>query len=157
MPILHCTNVRQRLCSMSAVAIIALATCMSSQAAQSGHEVIGDWKFTSVLEGVEITSIDERQAKQLLGQVMAIRKEGVRFGDQQCGAPSFESKRVEPNMYVRREAQISARKLRLPNPVTVVDIGCTQVFIKQPNQAVIFWDGFFFGAARIKYPESARR
>jgi hypothetical protein len=142
---------------MSAAATVALATCIPSQAAQPGHEVIGDWKFTSVLEGVEITSIDENQAQQLLGHVMAIRKEGTRFGDQQCGSPSFETKRVEPNMYVRREAHIGAKKLRLPNPVTVVDIGCTQVFLKQPNQAVIFWDGFFFDAARVNYPDGAQR
>ena len=120
------------------------------KAAQSGNEVIGDWKFTSILDNVEITSIDDEQAKELLGRVMQIRRDGTRFGDQTCGAPSLETERVEPYMYIRREAQISAKKLRLPDPVDVVDIGCTRVFIKQHNKAVIFWDGFFFGALKIK-------
>lgn len=132
-------------------AMVAVAFLVSTQAlaVQPEPEVIGQWKFIAVLDGVDITSIDEVQAKQLLGRVMTISKEGTRFGDQTCGAPSFNSKRVEPNAYLLQEAQISATKLNLPNPVTVVDIGCTQVFVKAPGQAVIFWDGFFFSADRI--------
>jgi hypothetical protein len=132
------------------VTTTALAICAPLQAAQPGDTAIGNWKFTSVLDSVDITSIDEEQAKKLLGRIMTIRKDGTRFGDQTCSAPSLEVERVEPNIYVHREAKISARKLRLPNPVDVVDIGCTHVFIKQPNKAVIFWDGFFFGAVKIK-------
>jgi hypothetical protein len=150
MSFLHCTTIRQRIRSFWAVTAIALATCAPLKAAQSSHEAIGDWRFTSVLDNVEITSIDDEQAKKLLGRVMTIRKDGTRFGDQTCGAPSFATERVEPNIYVLREANISARKLRLPNPVDVVDIGCTHVFIKRRNRAVIFWDGFFFGAVKIE-------
>lgn len=138
-------------------AVISIAGCVPSQAAQPAERVVGDWKFTSVLDNVEITSIDDTQAGQLLGKIMSIRKEVTQFGDEKCGAPSLETQRVEPNIYVWREAKISAKKLRLPNPVTVVDIGCTQLFIKQPNQAVIFWDGFFFDATRIDHPKARRR
>lgn len=150
MPLLRPPAFCQRIRSFSAAAMIAIAVCTPSKAAQPGDEAIGDWKFTSVLDNVEITSIDDEQAKKLLGHVMKIRREGTRFGGQTCGAPSLEAERVEPNIYIRREAQISARNLRLPNPVDVVDIGCTRVFIKQRNKAVIFWDGFFFGASKIR-------
>jgi len=143
-------TLRQRVASLSAAATILLTICTPINAAQPGVVAIGDWRFTSVLDNVEITSIDDAQARKLLGRVMKIRKEGTRFGDQACGVPSLDTERVEPNMYVLREAQISARKLHLPNPVDVVDIGCTHVFIKQRNKAVIFWDGFFFGAVKIK-------
>jgi len=141
---------RQRIRSFLAVVAIAFATCTPLEAAQPGESAIGDWKFTSVLDNVEITSIDDVEAKKLLGRIMKIRKNGTQFGDQTCGAPSLETERVEPNIYVRREAKISARKLHLPNPVDVVDIGCTRVFIRKRDQAVIFWDGFFFGAVKIK-------
>lgn len=110
-----------------------------------------------MLDGVEITSIDEKQAKRLLGSVMTIQKEGTQFGPERCGAPSFESKQVETNAYMRQEAQISAAKLGLPNPVTVIDIGCTRVFVKNPDQAVIFWDGFFFSAQKIKSGNTSTR
>lgn len=144
------------LSSVFAIAI-AIAAGLPAQAVQPGHEVIGQWKFTSVLDGVKITSIDEHQAKQLLGRVMTIQNEGTKFGSESCGPPSLESKRVEPNAYVRQEAQINAARLRLPNPVTVVDIGCTQVFIKRADEAVIFWDGFFFAAKKIKSSRNVHR
>lgn len=142
---------------LTAMLVIAMTTSLPVHAAQPGREVIGQWKFTSVLDGVEITSIDEKQAKRLLGKVMTIRKEGTRFETESCGAPGFESKQVETKGYVRQEAQISATKLGLPNPVVVVDIGCTQVFIKKPDHAVIFWDGFFFNAQRIRPSKEPRR
>lgn len=138
-----------RLSSFAAIAMVALAASSAVQATQPGHEVIGEWKFTAVLDGVDITSIDEKQAKRLLGQIMTIKKEGIRFGDEKCGAPSFDSKRVEPRAYVLQEARIQTTKLGLPNPVTVVDLGCTQVFVKKANLAVIFWDGFFFNARKV--------
>lgn len=150
-------SVSLRFRSLAAMLVIAMTSSLPVHAAQPGQEVIGQWKFTSVLDGVEITSIDEKQAKQLLGQVMTIRKDGTRFGTESCGTPSFESKQVETNVYVLQEAQISATKLGLPNSVTVVDIGCTQVFIKKPDHAVIFWDGFFFSAQKIKPGENLHR
>ncbi|GAB3402772.1 hypothetical protein NX774_02185 [Massilia agilis] len=128
---------------------IGLAASAPSYAGQAGHEIIGNWKFTSVLDGVDIAQMDEKQAQHLLGRVMTIRKDGIRFGDERCGADDFEVKRVEPNLYLDSEARISAAKLYLPNPVTVVDTGCTQVFIKKPNKVVIFWNGFFFDAVRV--------
>jgi hypothetical protein len=122
---------------------------MPTLAAQPGAEVIGKWKFTSVLDATEIASIDEQQARKLIGKTMIILKDGARFGNEVCGAASFETKRVEPKLYLREEANITSSNLGLPNPVTVVDISCTQVFIKKPNHAVIYWDGFFFGAVRV--------
>lgn len=150
MSYLRHTALCQRIRSFLAAAAIALATCTPAKAAQPGNSAIGDWKFTSVLDNVEITSIDDDKAKKLLGRIMKIRKDGTKFGDQTCGVPSLETERVEPNIYVHREAKISARKLHLPNPVDVVDIGCTHVFITKRDKAVIFWDGFFFGAVKIK-------
>lgn len=150
---LHRLILRQRLRSLPAIAAIALAALSSlpSKAAQPGHEVIGKWKFTSALDFTEPSSLDEKEAQQLLGRVMTIKKDGVRFGDRFCGPPGFETKRVEPNLYLQREAGIDASKLGLPNPVTVIDISCTQVFIKKKNRVVIFWKGFFFEAAKVKH------
>jgi hypothetical protein len=150
MAFIHCPALRWQNRLLFAATVIACFICTPSQAAQPGREAIGDWRLTSVLDNVEITSIDDKQAAKLLGRVMAIRKEGTRFGDQTCGAPSLDTERVEPNLYIRREARINAKKLHLPNPVTVVDIGCTHVLIKEPNRAVIFWDGFFFGAVKVR-------
>lgn len=140
-----------------AMVAMSIAICLPAQAMQPGHEITGQWKLTSVLDGVDITSIDHHQAKQLLGQVMRISRAGVQFGTDTCGASTFESRRVDPDTYLRQEARMSAMNLDLPNPVTVVEIGCTRVFIKNSGLAVIFWDGFFFEAMRIHSPTSFPR
>jgi hypothetical protein len=131
-------------------AAVALLSAMPLQAAEPNQVVIGKWKFVSVLDGTQITSIDEKEAKKLLGHVMTIDKAGAKFGGDSCGTPTFEARRVEPNLYLRDDdPYVNAAKLGLPNPVTVVDISCTDVFIKSHDKTVIFWDGFYFEAVRV--------
>jgi len=57
---------------------------------------------------------------------------------------------VEPTLHLRQEFHASADGLKLPNPVTVVHLGCTSVFIRNSNKIVIFWKGWFFDAVRVK-------
>lgn len=143
---------RRHLQALYIVAAIALATwpVLPVNATELGVKVIGKWKFTSVLDASEITSINFSEARRLVGHVMTIDKTKVQFGDHTCLPPDFETECVEPNLYLREQAHASASNLGLPNPVTVVDVGCTVVFIKNPNRVVIHWDGFFFDAVRVK-------
>ncbi|WP_306395913.1 hypothetical protein [Telluria beijingensis] len=112
--------------------------------------VTGEWRLTAALDGAEVTSIDEKEASQLIGKRFEITKDAVRFGTRECGPSDFAAQQVEPDMFLRKEFHASADKLRLPNPVTVVDLSCTTVFIKRPNRLVIAWDGWFFDAVRVK-------
>jgi len=115
-----------------------------------GHAVTGEWKLTAALDGAEITSIDEKEARQLVGKVFKITKDAVHFGVRECGPSDFAAQQVEPGQFLRKEFHASADKLKLPNPVTVVDLSCTTVFIKKPNRLVIAWDGWFFDAVKMK-------
>ena len=134
---------------VAACAFVAAASA-PVDAAQPGHDVVGKWKISAVLDSAEMTSIDETQARKLLGHVMTISKDGVRFDGEACGAPNFDARRVDPNLYLREEARIGAAKLGLPNPVTVVDLSCTVAFLKKPNRLVVHWEGFFFDAVRMR-------
>lgn len=124
-------------------------TPVLSQAVQSGSPVIGDWKFIAILDSVDITAIDEKGAQRLLGKIMTIRKDGARFDNYKCHTTDFDTERVEPNLYLQKEGGIDNSKLRLPKPVTVVDISCATVFVKNRNRVVITWDGWFFEATRV--------
>jgi len=84
------------------------------------------------------------------GRVFTITRDNIRFGARECGPSDFAAERVEPGRFLRKEFHASANKLRLPNPVTVVDLSCTTVFIKKPNRLVIAWDGWFFDAVKMK-------
>jgi hypothetical protein len=133
--------------------VIALAMCspIAVHAQEPGQEITGKWRLTAVLDGTRIVSIDEKQARKLLGHVFTIRKEGARFGSHICGRADFETERVETNLYLEKtDPYVNAKSLAMPNSVTVVDIGCTSVFIKNKDRIVIFWDGFYFDALRLR-------
>lgn len=141
----------QRLCAFSAIMTTAFALSTAAYAADSiEHIVTGKWKLTAALDGADITSLDEREAQQLVGHVFIISKEKVKFDKRDCGPTEFETEKVEPTLHLRKDFHASAEKLGLPSPVTTVDLNCTSVFIKKPNNLVIFWGGWFFDAVRIK-------
>ena len=112
--------------------------------------VTGRWRITAALDGAEIASLDEREARQLVGQVFTISKDKVAFGKRDCGPTDFEARSVEPRLLLREEFHATSDKLGLPNPVTVVDLSCTSVFIKSKNKLVIVWDGWFFDTTRVQ-------
>jgi hypothetical protein len=134
-----------------AIAAIALATwpTLPTQASEKyDRSVLGQWKLTKVLDSSEISSIDDEEAERLVGKVLTIAKDRLQFGERICARPTFEATRENPRKHMEAEAHASAEKLGLPNPVTVVQVSCTVVFIKNPNRMVVHWKGYFFDAVR---------
>lgn len=159
MTFIHYLSLSLRTRGMLAQAAVLLSFCAPflCQAAQRGDEIIGIWRFTAVLDNTDMTAMDETGAHRLLGHVMTIDEAGTRFDREFCQPSDFEAERVEPNLYLQREAGVDNSKLRLPNPVTVVDISCTAVYVRKPDHAVIFWNGFFFEAVRVHGKHGAGR
>ena len=112
--------------------------------------VTGKWRFIAALDSADISSRDDREAQELVGQIMTIDANKVLFGKRRCSPSSFDSESVEPRLYLREQFRASVESLELPNPVTAVELSCTTVFIKNPNKLLIYWDGWFFDAVRIK-------
>ncbi|UGQ45118.1 hypothetical protein [Massilia endophytica] len=121
-------------------------------AMDQGKEIIGSWRFTAALDTSEIAALDEREARQLVGRVLTIDKDRVELGSRICSAPSLETEWVEPRLYLLEQAHASSQKLGLPNPVAVVELGCTIAFIKNPNQLIVHWKGWFYDAERVPRP-----
>lgn len=151
MSILQCPTLTRRVNIFSFIVAIAFAKSPNAHAADAiERSVTGEWRFTAALDGAGIAALDENEAKKLLGQVFVIRKDKVRFQDFDCGETEFAAQKVAPALHVREEFHASANKLGLPDPVTVVDLSCTSVFVKKQNRLVIFWQGWFFDAVRVK-------
>lgn len=152
MSFLRCPTLRQRARVFPVIAVLAFASLPAFFAhADDSHQersVIGKWKLTAALDASEITSLDEHEAQRLVGKVFTISQDRVQFGGRKCLPPDLDAERVEPRLYLREQAHASASKLGLPNPVTVVNLGCTVAFIKSQNRLVIHWDGWFFDALR---------
>ena len=135
-----------------AVTALAFASaCSFANGMNTDEDVVtGKWRVTAALDSADVASLDEREARQLVNRVLTISREKVRFGTHACGPSTFEAESVEPRLFLRQQFRASGENLRLPNPVTVVKLSCTAVFIKNPDKLLIFWDGWFFDAVRIK-------
>ena len=114
------------------------------------QSVLGKWKLTKAVDSSQITSLDEREAERLVGKIFIIRADKVQFGNRTCPAPELSAEIVEPRLYLRKNAHADATHMGLPNPVTVVELGCTIAFIKSPDRLLIHWGGWFFDARRIR-------
>ena len=135
---------------ISLLACIALPCCPAQAAEAKDTDVFGRWRFAAVLDSAEISSLDNREAQQLVGRIFTVNKDHIKFGKRDCGPPELEAELVEPTWYLREKAHASSELLRLPSPVTVVKLGCTIAFIKNPQNIVVHWKGWFFDATRVR-------
>ncbi|QBE65726.1 hypothetical protein [Pseudoduganella lutea] len=118
------------------------------------RSVIGTWQLVSVLDFATIASLDAAETKTLLGKFLTISETAVRVGEELCSQPEFWAERVIPEPHMQEKLHSSAQRLHLPTPVTMVELGCTDVYIRNPGQLVLLWGGAMFDAVRI---DPARR
>lgn len=144
-------ELRRLLYSIVCGAMFLLCTPLPAMTKSGGDNVIGRWRLIAALDSAEIASLDEDEARALVGRFFVISKSHVTFGNRDCGAPELTMEHVEPELYLREQARASGENLNLPNPVSVVDLGCTVAFVKRPDRLVILWKGWFFDAVRVKH------
>jgi hypothetical protein len=143
---------------LPAMTAMMLMACIPASATESiERSVSGTWRVTSALDAADVSSLDERDARRLIGHVFTISREKVKFEERDCGPTEFQAESVEPRLHLREEFRASADKLNLPNPVTVVDLSCTSVFIRTPDRLVIAWKGWFFDAVRVRSKSAQRK
>jgi len=152
MPYLRAPTLKQRTRALAVAGALVLTSWPAGAfaASDAGRQALGEWRLTAALDSSEITALDEREAQQLVGALVSIRRDGVRIGGQQCAAPSLRAESVVPKLYLREQAHADAAKLGLPDPVTVVELGCTVVFLKNPRRLVVHWRGWFFDALKVR-------
>lgn len=143
---------RKVICRLGVLgALLTLLMAPSSAATKGvGLSVIGKWRLTEARDAANITSLDEKEAKGLLGRIFLIQKDKVQFGTEICQGSEFETQLVDIRLFLPREFRATHENLGLPNPAVAVDLSCTTVFIKNKNKLLIFWDGWFFDAVRVR-------
>lgn len=80
--------VRKRLIPIAAAFILS-TSCAAPVVASDYQELsaIGKWRLTAALDGADITALDEREARHLVGSVFTITKDHVKFGKRECAPP----------------------------------------------------------------------
>ena len=144
------TSIRLLL-KLASVPILVCSIIVDGYAADYRElSVIGRREITAALDASEITSMNEVEAARRVGRVFVIGEDKVEFGKRICPAPELSAQRVETRLYLRKEAHADYANMGLPNPATVVELGCTIAFIKANDRLVIHWDGWFFDTRRIR-------
>ncbi|MEF9929561.1 MAG: hypothetical protein RR775_03150 [Massilia sp.] len=111
-------------------------------------DILGTWTLTKVLDSADIASLTDQQAAALVGKVMVVRRDSVMFNGELCRGPELTRRRHDTAKYVRDGYHARVGSLGLPDIVMVVDLDCTEAFLKEREKIVVFWQGYFYDAVR---------
>lgn len=132
-------------------AAVGLAVCTQSaaesQPRQNG-DILGTWRLTKVLDSADVASRDDKQAAELVGKTMVVRRDSVIFNGEPCPAPELTRHREPAAKYVREGYHARVGYLGLADTITVVDLACTEAFLKSKGTIVVFWEGYFYDAVK---------
>jgi hypothetical protein len=140
--------------------LLAVTTmlALNAHAAQAKSEkdvdILGTWMLTKVLDSADIASLTDQQAAALIGKVMVVRRDSVMFNGEPCRAPELTRHREDAAKYMREGYHARVGYLGLPDTITVIDLDCTEAFLKSKGKIVVFWQGYFYDA--IKQPPARR-
>jgi hypothetical protein len=140
---------------LSVTAMLAL-TAHSAQAKppEKDADILGTWTLTKVLDSADVASLTDQQAMALVGKTMVVRRDSVMFDGDPCRAPELTRHREEAAKYMREGYHARVGYLGLPFTITVIDLDCTEAFLKSKGKIVVFWRGYFYDA--IKQPPVKR-
>jgi hypothetical protein len=117
-------------------------------------DILGTWKLTKILDSADVASLTDPQAAALVGKIMVVRRDSVMFDGEPCREPELTRHREDAAKYMREGYHARVGYLGLPDTITVIDLDCTEAFLKSKGKIVVFWQGYFFDA--IKQPPAKR-
>ena len=71
-----------------------------------------------------------------------------------CCSARYSRHREPTAKFIREGYHARVGYLGLPDTITVIDLDCTEAFLKTKGKIVVFWQGYFFDA--IKQPSANR-
>ena len=139
---------------LTAAAMLALVV-YPVQAKQPGKDtdILGTWTLTKVLDSADVASLTDEQAAALVGKTMVVRRDGVVVDGEPCREPELTRHREDAAKYMREGYHARVGNLGLPDTVTVIDLDCTEAFLKSKGKIVVFWQGYFFDAMKQPQPK----
>lgn len=134
---------------LAAIALFALVThTAQAKKPEKDADILGTWTLTKVLDSADVASLTDQQAAALVGKVMVVRRDSVMFNGEPCRAPELTRHREDTAKYVREGYHARVGYLGLPDTITVIDLDCTEAFIKGKERIVVFWQGYFYDAMK---------
>lgn len=136
-----------RLVAVTALITLAAHTVQAKKPDMDA-DILGTWTLTKVLDSADVASLNNQQAAALVGKVMVVRRDSVMFNEEPCRAPELTRHREDTAKYVREGYHARVGYLGLPDTITVIDLDCTEAFLKGKEKIVVFWQGYFYDAMK---------
>lgn len=138
------------------VTILLMLTVRLAQANQPirDADIIGTWTLTKVLDSADVASLTDEQAAALVGKTMVVRRDSLMFNGEPYRAPELTRRREDAAKFLREGYHARVGNLGLPDTITVIDLNCTEAFLKSKGKIVVFWQGYFYDA--VKQPSAKR-
>lgn len=134
---------------VAVTALFALVThTAQAKKPEKDADILGTWTLTKVLDSADVASLTDQQAAALVGKVMVVRRDSVMFNGEPCRAPELTRHREDTAKYVREGYHARVGYLGLPDTITVIDLDCTEAFLKGKEKIVVFWQGYFYDAMK---------
>ena len=121
---------------------------------EKNADILGTWTITKVLDSADVASLTDQQAAALVGKNIVVRRDSIMFNGEPYRAPELTRHREPAAKFIREGYHARVGYLGLPDTITVIDLNCTEAFLKSKGEIVVFWRGYFFDA--IKQPSLKR-
>jgi hypothetical protein len=137
---------------MVATMLALAAQPVQAKQPEKDADIFGTWTLTKVLDSADVASLTDEQAAALVGKTMVVRRDSVMFDGEPCREPELTRHREDAAKYMREGYHARVGYLGLSDTITVIDLDCTEAFLKSRGKIVVFWQGYFFDA--IKQPSA---
>lgn len=113
-------------------------------------DLYGTWKIRAIIGGGAVSSMSDREARQLIGKTFTVKAKSFVFNGQPCTDTSYEETVEDTVGHFEREWNTAVKDIPLPDPVTVIDTGCNTLYPLKNGKLMVAEKGVFFEAARMK-------
>lgn len=128
--------------------VLALA-CIHVHAQDPNADIYGKWKIKALIGGGAISSRSQSQVEKIIGKFTTISRDQFNFNGQTC-VPNYQRSREETVQHFDTGWRADVSDIPLPNPVTIIDTGCTTfLYPIRKDHLMIADDGDFFEAVRV--------
>lgn len=130
--------------------VLALA-CVHVHAQDPNADIYGKWKIKALIGGGAISSRSQGEVEKVIGKLTTISPDQFNFNGHICAHPNYQRSKEETASHFDTGWRADVSDIPFPNPVTIIDTGCTTfLYPIRKDHLMIADDGDFFEAVRVK-------
>lgn len=131
------------------LAAAIFAVSLPVQAKDPLANIQGTWKIMTILGNGAASSMSDREARQMIGKTVMVESRQFTLNGQACAETSYEETVEAKAGHFAREWNTTVTDIPLPDPLRVIDTGCSTLYPLKNGNLMVAEKGVFFEAARM--------